>query len=601
MNTNKEQLKNRPPQYPMGMVGNCNFSALIDNEASIKWLCWPRFDSSFIFGSLLDEEKGGDFSVSPEGKYETEQSYLKNTNVLVTKFNAPDWAFEVTDFAPRFFLNERSHKPLMFFRKIKRTRGTPRIRINCEPVGNYGQAKPEVHFGSHHIRFQGLGDEIRLTTNAPLTFVQQNRSFALTEDLYLVLSWGIPLEGPLIPTFEDFLNRTKSYWHTWVERCTLPKIFQNEVIRSALTLKMHQYEDTGAIIAACTTSLPEIHGEARNWDYRFCWLRDTYYTLSALNSLGHFDEMEKYAHFIENLNMHDLESLQPVYAIDGLPEMEEKSLQLAGYYGNQPVRIGNEACLQVQNDAYGQVLLAIFNLYNDVRMNERSYLSRSSLNSLLKYIEATMHTPDNGVWEFRGKKAIHAYTLLFQWAGSAACRKIALGLADAELAKRAEASMHEAARLLEGCYSEKLNAYSQATGGDDLDASLLQMITLGFFHDKPKEKALAHLRAIQKELEITPGFLLRYRHSDDFGLQRSAFLVCSFWLIEALADLDQVDEACELFGRVLKAQNHLGLMSEDYDVETGAQWGNFPQTYSHVGLINCAFAIEKASRKPAFL
>lgn len=589
-------------QYQLGIIGNCNFSALVDTSASVKWLCWPRFDSSFIFGSLLDEEKGGSFSIRPTGKIQhSVQSYVKNTNILVTRFEAEDGVFEVIDFAPRFLLNERFHKPLMLFRKVRRISGSPRIEVRCQPTGSYGDLTPQIHLGSNHIRYSGLNEPVRLTTNASLTFVQQQRPFALTEDLYFVLSWGIPLEGPLITTFEDFLARTRDYWCRWVESCTLPKIFQKEVIRSALVLKLHQYEDTGGIIASCTTSLPEIDGEGRNWDYRFCWLRDTYYTISALSSLGHFEEMEKFSHFIENLNMSSLSALQPVYCIDGLPDMPERELDLAGFRGNRPVRVGNGAVTQIQHDAYGQVLLAIFSLYTDARHTDKSRVSRATLHSLLKYIETTMDQPDNGVWEFRGRKSVHSYSLLFHWAGSAACRKIAHYIGDRNLEDRAQAAMDQATALLERCYSPSKGAYAQSLGSNELDASLLQMITLGFFHDQSSEKAMAHLRSIQKDLELEPGFLLRYKHADDFGQQRSAFLVCSFWFIEALVALDQVDEARELFQRVLQAQNHLGLMAEDFDTTTGEQWGNFPQTYSHVGLINCVFALDKAIKTPAFL
>jgi GH15 family glucan-1,4-alpha-glucosidase len=589
-------------QYQMGLIGNCNFSALVDSKANIKWMCWPRFDSSFIFGALLDSDKGGEFCIFPnKTPTKNEQFYILNTNILVTRFENADGVFEITDFAPRFKLNERFHKPLMLFRKVKKISGSPKIFVKCSPRGNYGETIPTMHTGSNHIRYAGLDEPLRLTTNAPLTYILQERPFTLDEDLYFVLSWGIPLEGPLESTFEDFLSRTKKYWQTWVEHCKLPDYFQKEVIRSALTLKMHQYEDTGAIIASCTTSLPEIDKEGRNWDYRFCWLRDTYYTLSALNSLGHFEEMSSYANFIENLN-HDFANLmQPVFTIDGQGAMAELELPLKGYLDNQPVRIGNGAALQIQHDGYGQILLSLTHLWTDARLGDKRRLSEKTLNLLLGYIERTMEAPDNGVWEFRGRQSIHAYTLLFHWAGSAACEKIANALGDVKLTERAGICRAKASQLLETCYSEEKKAYAQAQGSNELDASLFQMITLGFFHNQDKAKAIAHLRAIQKDLEIRPGFLLRYKHSDDFGLQKSAFLVCSFWYIEALLTLDFVEEAQELFANVLKAQNHLGLFSEVYDVETQSPWGNFPQTYSHVGLINCAFALNKAIRKPFFL
>lgn len=590
-------------RYEMGLIGNCAYSALVDKNATVKWLCWPRFDSSFIFGSLLDQDKAGHFKICPSTKtYLSTQKYFDNTNVLCTRFEGPEGVFEVIDFAPRFLLFERFHKPLMLFRKVRKVSGNPRIVVDCSPVGDYGNVTPIEQLGSNHIRYEGLEQPVRLTTNASLTYLMEKKEFALGEDLYFVLSWGIPLEGPLESTFEDFLSRTKKYWMKWVERCSLPRIFQKQVIRSALVLKLHQYEDTGAIIAACTTSLPEIHDEGRNWDYRFCWLRDTYYTISALNSLGHFDEMERYAHFIENLNLDQLESLQPCYRIDGSPEMTEIELPLAGYLNNQPVRIGNGAALQIQHDAYGQVLLALYSLYTDERLIDRhARTSTAMMKRILNYIENTMEEPDNGVWEFRGKQAVHAYTLLFHWAGSAAVFKIAQMIGDSELEARAFKSKKHATTLLEKTYSSKKKAYTQALGTEELDASMLQIITLGFLLEHPLETSLDHLAAIEKDLELSPGFLLRYRHRDDFGHQRSAFLVCSFWHIEALASLGMVERAEELFNKVLVAQNHLGLMSEDYDIETGSQWGNFPQTYSHVGLINCAFAIDRAKRRPGFL
>lgn len=599
---NSKNLNLNSHKYQLGIIGNCSFSALIDNHANIQWLCWPRFDSSFIFGSLLDKDKGGEFSISPTGdKYEIKQSYIENTNVLVTSFENSSAAFEVIDFAPRFVLNERYHRPNMLFRKIKPKHGYPKIKIKCSPVDDYGQTTASKSLGSNHIRYEGLSESVRLTTNASLNYILHEKDFILSEDIYLVLSWGIPLEGPLVSTFEDFLRRTINYWRTWVAGCTLPKIFQREAIRSALTLKLHQYEDTGGIIAAMTTSLPEIPGEGRNWDYRFSWLRDTYYTISAFSSLGQFSELEKYAHFVENLHFAANDHLQPVYCLDGGAKMSEVELALDGYNGNKPVRIGNQAHQQIQHDAYGQVLLALFDLYTDVRVLNRERISPRTIEKLLTSIEEKMLVPDSGVWEFREKKAIHTYSLLFHWAGSAACLKIAKIIGRFDLEKRASQAKEKAKELIEKSYSSKKKAYCQAIGSEELDSSLLQMVTLGFFDEKELEVALNHIQAIRSELEIIPGFLLRYRHKDDFGVQKSSFLVCCFWLVEALIYVNKHDEARDIFLNLLGTQNHLGLMSEDYDIKTGSQWGNFPQTYSHVGLINCAFALDRASKKPHFL
>ncbi len=589
--------------YTLGLIGNCSYAALVDTRACVRWMCWPRFDSSFIFGGLLDEQKGGEFSISPSvDDFQSSQTYVDNTNVLVTRFEVADGVFEVIDFAPRFLMYERYHRPLMMFRKVRRISGYPRIKVKCRPVGDYGEWTPEVHLGSHHIRYSGLAEPVRLTTNASLTFVREEKDFTLNQDLYFVLSWGYPLEGPLERTVEDYLQRTIHYWQQWVERCTLPRSYQKEVIRSALALKLHQFEDTGGVIASCTTSLPEIEGEGRNWDYRFCWLRDAYYTISAFHSLGHFAEMERYSNFIENLGVHTKERLQPVYRIDGGAQMTEIEIPLAGYLGHQPVRVGNEAADQIQHDAYGQSLLAIVSLYTDARMTNRSARgSARDLDVLLRRIETTLEEPDNGIWEFRGKRSLHTYSLLFHWAGGVACQKAASELNLRELADRAAQVRARAEDLLEKCYNKEKKAYAQAVGSSELDASLLQMIPLGYFLDKPRDLAVNHLRAIQRELEVSPGFLLRYKHGDDFGVQKSAFLVCSFWLIEALVELGFLEEAEEKFNHVLKAQNHLGLLSEDCDVSDLSQWGNFPQTYSHVGLINCAFALDRALRKPFFM
>lgn len=400
--------------YDFGIIGNCQYSALISKDTNITWMCWPRFDSSFIFGSLLDREKGGGFSIMPTSAiFSSTQKYIKNTNVLVTKIECPDGIYEVTDFAPRFVLNDRNHKPLMLFRKVKKLSGTPQIIVRCRPTGKYGATTASVLTGSNHLRYEGLDTPVRLTTNGPLTFIEQERPFHLNDDLYFVLSWGIPLEGPLISSFDIFLNETIRYWQIWVEHCTLPSVFQKEVIRSALTLKLHQFEDTGGIVASCTTSLPEIIGKERNWDYRYCWLRDSYYTLHAFQSLGRFEEIEAYSHFIENLNIETLNSLQPAYSIDGSPNLPEKILDLEGYRGHKPVRIGNEAAGQVQNDAYGQVLLTLHSLFTDERVIDRNRVSISSISRLLSYIERTIEMPDNGVWEFRNSQAIHTYSLLF--------------------------------------------------------------------------------------------------------------------------------------------------------------------------------------------
>lgn len=588
--------------YRFGLVGNCAFLAYIDTRANVVWQCLPRFDSSFIFGGLLDPEKGGRFSISPQGDIEAEsQYYIENTNVLVTRFCTPQGDFEVIDHAPRFSRYDRSFKPLMLVRKIVRLSGSPQVVVRCEPRGDYGERKADVSLASNHLRYHGLDDAVRLNTNIPLTYVAQGNPFLLTETKYAVLTWGEPFEWPLEETCETYLKKTIDYWRTWVQRCTIPDIYQREVIRSALVLKMHQYEDTGAIIASGSTSLPEAPGAGRNWDYRYFWVRDSYYTLNALNSIGHFEELDRYSHYIQNLASSAHHGYQPLYSITGETQTIERELDLAGYLGNKPVRVGNAAFLQTQNDVYGQILLSLLPLYVDSRITHSKRLeSRELARSVLAFIETKMQSPDAGLWEFRNMQNRHGYTYLFHWAGASAALKIGRVLKDKELVEKAIWLKDLAAEGLEGCYNPEIKAYCSYVGGSSLDASLFQLVTMGYL-PSDSERAISHLKALEEGLRAKGGLFYRYRHADDFGLPEVAFLVCGFWYVRALTSVGRLDDAIHNFEQLLRYSNHLGLLSEDVDPTTGSQWGNCPQTYSHVGVINCAFDIWKKLNRPSFL
>lgn len=590
-------------KYNYGIIGNCAFLALIDTQANVGWMCWPRFDSSFVFGTLLDDEKGGGFSIQPElEQYTSSQQYLRNTNILQTTFQNEEGSYRVTDFAPRFHQYERYFKPLMLIRKIEPLTGTPRIRVKCEPMGNYGETKPERVFGSSHIKYQGLAAEMRLTTDIPLTYIDQQEAFVLNETKYLILTYGAPLEAPLKRTAESFLEQTTQYWHRWVQNTAVENFHQDMIIRSALTLKLHSYQDTGAIIAAATTSLPESLGSTRNWDYRFCWMRDSHYTLKALNDLSHFGVLKDYARFIENIVRHEDQRFHPLYPIASREEPVEKILPLKGYLGDGPVRVGNQAYEHIQNDVYGQVLVTILPLFSDRRL--QTGLDHTTLRQLarqcLSMIETTMDEPDNGLWEFRGTSQKHSYTFLFHWAGSHAALKIARATADEQMEKLAHEMIAASAAMIESCYDEARGVYTQAQGSPNLDASLLQLINMGYL-DPKSDRAKQHLQVLEEELKEESGLFYRYKHADDFGEPESTFLICAFWYIEALARMDRVPEAIEIFEKIIKHSNHLGLLSEDVNAHTGSQWGNFPQTYSHVGLINAAFTIARKLDKPAFL
>jgi GH15 family glucan-1,4-alpha-glucosidase len=588
--------------YDLGLIGNCAYLALIGKDTNIEWMCLPRFDSSFVFGGLIAGQKGGEFSIKPDSDNNScDQSYIPNTNILRTQITTNEGSYCVTDFAPRFMQNDRYYRPQMLIRKIEPLSGYPRVRVRCKPVGDYGKITPEIERGSNHLRFSGLGEALRLTTDIPLNYILEESPFVLRQPCYMILTYGVPLEGALQETTNTFLNRTKTYWERWVKSTSIGMLYQSDVIRSALALKICQYEDTGAIIAAPTTSLPEFPNSTRNWDYRYCWMRDAYYTLNAFNNIGHFEEMEKYFSFITNIPMPNGNRIQPLYSVTGNPALTELELDIDGYLGNKPVRIGNDAYTHIQNDVYGQILLAILPLYLDERF--RNHPGATDINlveTVLEKIEMTIDEKDAGIWEFRSKAYRHAYSNLFQWAGSHAAMHIAKRLGKTELYKRAENLAKRAAQHMENCFNPNVNAYTVGEGIGHMDASTLQMIIMGYIpHDS--KLAADHLKALEKELKVGKGLFYRYSARDDFGLPESTFLICGFWYAEALACVGRIEESMEAFEELVSFSNHLGLLSEDVDARDGSMWGNFPQAYSHVGLVNAAARINNRLNKPSFL
>ena len=588
--------------YDFGVIGNCAFTAHVHKDSSISWMCWPRFDSSFVFGSLLDGKKGGEFSIKTSGAtYTSTQSYIENTNILRTDIEAEDGAFRITDFAPRFYRTDRYYKPLMLIRKIEVLKGNPQIIVKCKPVGHYGETVPEESIGSNHIRFLGLDAHVRLTTNISLNYVLDQQGFVLNEPKYLVLTYGPPLEAGIEETAESFLTQTTNYWRKWVKATSIVDFHQRSAIRSALLLKIYQYEDTGAIIAAATTSLPESPGSTRNWDYRFCWMRDAFYTLNAFNNIGHFEELERYFHYLLNTTINEADRYQPLYGITGAKKLTEIELDLEGYMGNQPVRVGNDAYTHIQNDVYGQILISLLPLIEDKRIifTER-YDSSDWIMKTLKMIEKTFDEQDAGLWEFRNLKQHHCYTYLFHWAGSCAAIKMAKVLKNEEMGLLAEKLKKQSEDMIEKCYVPEKKGYAQAVGVDRMDASTLQLIMMNYLpHDS--ERARDHLKALEKELHAGEGLFFRYKHQDDFGEPETTFLICAFWYVEALACVGRLDEAIQYFNKLSSYANHVGLLSEDVKASDGSMWGNFPQAYSHVGLLNAATRIARKLDIPSFL
>ncbi len=588
-------------RYDMGIIGNCAYLAHIDTLARVRWLCMPRFDSSCLFGSLLDPERGGELAIGGVDATPTSQQYIWNTNVLETTVQTRDGAFRVTDCAPRFVHYGRVNRPLMLVRKLQPLASAPRIRIICRPRGAYGTVEPFVIGQSNHVRYDLAEQVIRLYTSIPVSYVLDERQFVLAETAYIILTWGVRLEATLATAAEEHVQRTIEYWQRWVQGCAIGRFYQRDVIRSALVLKLHQFEDTGAIIAAGTTSLPEAPGTGRTWDYRYCWLRDAHFCLTAFNRLGQFEEMQQFAKFIENIAASAPQNgYPPVVGIDGRLELPEHTVPLRGYEGNGPVRVGNAAYQQIQNDIYGQIIYALLQLYVDERFpRQPRATSRQLISTLLRIIDERLDEPDASLWEFRGIKRHHCYTALCHWVGAKSAQKIARTLGDNDLGRAATRLVTRAEAVIEACYDPERRAYMQEPGSKDHDASTLHLIVLHYLNPD-SERAANHLASLERALLTDGGLLHRYTHGDDFGTPSTAFLVCSFWYVEALAAMGRLEDALKRLDQLREYANHLGLFSEDVDPATGGQWGNFPQAYSHVGLINAVLRISAKVDYPEF-
>ena len=584
----------------LGLVGNCSIGALIDAKAEVRWACFPRFDGDAVFCSLLSGRGGerdfGYFAVDVVDAARTEQAYLDNTAVLVTRIHDRQGGIvEVTDFAPRFRQHGRTFCPMMLARRVRRVEGSPRIVLRVRPACDYGQARPQVSHGSHHIRFMAPELVLRLTTDASVTAILEEMPFFLEDSVTLLLGPDETVPDAVAEVGDRFLRETVVYWRDWVNTLGIPFEWQDAVIRAAITLKLNAYEDTGAIIAAMTTSVPEAPVSGRNWDYRYCWLRDGYFVVNALNRLGATRTMERYLGFVVNIAAgagNGGNTLQPVYRISGQATLEERELpHLPGYRGMGPVRVGNQAYRQVQHDVYGSAILAATHVFFDRRMSRcGDEMLFRRMESLGERAMAVWNTPDAGLWESRGTLRVHTFSALMCWA---ACDRLARIAERFGLAERAAYWRPRAETIRRGvckaAWSARRNAFVATFDGECLDASLLLMHEIGFLRaDDPRFAAT--VAAIERELK-RGDFIFRYVEADDFGEPVNAFVVCTYWYISALTALGRHEEARALFERMLACRSRLGLLAEHIDPRTGEQWGNFVQTYSMVGLINSAIRL----------
>ena len=574
----------------LGLIGNCQIAALVNRDGAIVWSCFPRFDSDPVFASLLNHEDGGRFQISPAGGEKGTQRYLDNTNVLETLFVTPDGSFRVLDFAPRFRNYDRMFRPTQLMRIIEPISGSPRVVIHCDPRLGWSNDKPTPVQGSNHIRYEGFESQLRLTTDIPLSYTS-GIPFVLTERKHMALTWGNPIEEPLAPLCERFQSETVRYWHGWVKHCNVPTLYQKEVIRAALVLKLHCYEDTGAIAAALTTSIPESPGSGRNWDYRYCWLRDAYYSLGAFRLLGQFEEREAFTSYLLNVAAdHPDLQLNPLYRIDGRSDLEEHELaNWPGFNGSGPVRIGNGAASQIQLDVFGETVLALAPVFLDDRFRqERSNAVLELLNRLSRKAIQVAGQPDAGIWELRTKPEPQTFSSLMCWAAADRMALIAARHLPDVASEFADAAKKIRQEIVDETWLADQGVFASTYGGKGLDASLLQMVPLRFL-SWDDDRLKSTVETIRKRLS-NDGWLHRYNTDDGFGTPEVAFTVCTFWLIEALSMIGRRDDAKALLDMVVSIPTPLGLLAEDYDPVNRIMWGNHPQAYSHVGLIHAAFA-----------
>ncbi len=577
-----------------GIIGNCQTAALISSKGSIDWCCFPRFDSPSVFAKILDNQKGGSFEIVPTSKYTTEQTYVKNTNVLSTTFRSQHGEFEVLDFFPCYVNQSNGFESFQeIHRIIKVHKGNPEVKFKFDPRFNYARDKTDLFLKNGVISADSEKEKLFLNTNLDPEKFMWAKAIELEGESFFILSYNDIIHTRLTDS-KKLLELTIDFWHSVIEKTTLPSEYKEQVIRSVLVLELLRYEKSGAIVAAATTSLPEIIGEGRNWDYRYCWLRDAALTVDALTKVCHFDETRKFIKWLVGC----CKILQTMRGVEGETKLSEKILKhLDGYKGSKPVRIGNDAYKQRQNDVPGEVLESIYKFY--VEYEYVREMTPEQWASMVQWGNAAAKLwkkEDQGIWEFREKKGHYTFSKLLCWVALDRGAKLALKCGDPQQAEKWRKIAEEIREdILQNGWNEKIKAFTQKYGSEDLDASLLLIPHFGFLPpDHPKV-----LSTIDRIVEnLTEGCLVyRYKSEDDFGKPKNAFIPCTLWLVEAMYLAGRKERARELFEDLLGHSNHLGLFSEDIDPYRKELLGNFPQTYTHMALINAAVMLSEASIK----
>jgi GH15 family glucan-1,4-alpha-glucosidase len=587
----------------LAVIGNCSIATLIDRQCRMVWSCFPRLDGNPTFCNLLmgeDAEKaGGMFEIELVNVQSCEQKYIENTAVLISVLSDGEGnAIEVCDFAPRFVQFDRIYRPPMIVRRVRPLKGRPRIVIRVTPKFNWGAEDPEITRGNSHLRFVGSSMSLRLTTDAPVAYVLDSTPFVVDRPIAMFFGSDEPLRSGIEATGQEFQEKTVAHWQDWVRSLSIPFDWQEAVIRSAITLKLCHFEETGAIVAALTTSIPEAPSSGRNWDYRFCWMRDAYFVIQALNRLGTTKTMETYIGYITDIvddeGSRGAKDIAPLFSVSRLADREERIAEhLPGYRGMGPVRTGNGAYIQTQHDVYGSIVLASMHAFFDQRLvrhgNDALF---ESLEKLGNRASEVFDQPDAGPWELRTIAEVHTFSSVMCWAACDRLARIARRLGRherGEFWQRKADAIH--AEIERRAFNHELGIFVSTFEGSDLDATLLLLAEIGFVAPLDP-RYVATVEAIGKTLSLGD-LVLRYAVRDDFGHMTNGFLICGFWYVDALAAIGRKEQAIARFERLLAMRNAFGLLSEDADSKTGELWGNFPQTYSMVGLINSAVRLSR--------
>ncbi len=583
--------------YPFGIIGNCTSAALINPDCSIEWLCLPFFDSPSIFAGVLDYKDGGYFKITAEDIISVSQKYVNHTAILKTIFETKHGVFEVSDYMPRFHTAYGdTYSPSEIQRDIHVISGKPRLIVELDPRPNYALSKSKMDLMDEYIKITSLRGEYNsfyLYSNLDFEKVVLGQPIELTESSFFLLSYHEKLEKINLNKIYVEYEKTKSYWLDWVYRTKVPTKYRELVIRSTITLKLLMYERTGAVIAAPTT----IIGGDRNWDYRYCWVRDASMMIDLFARLGHMGFADQYIKFILNKVLLKHEHVAVIYGINGERRLTEINLDhLEGYESSKPVRIGNDAYRQQQNDLYGELIEVIYTYLVLNSKRTSSYLNMNEeiwtvVRSLINHVRVTWETPDSGIWERRGPKEHYVHSKMMNWVAMDRAGRIAEHLGKKDYAKDCFSTAERIKEdILKHGWSENKQAFIMHYGSDKLDAAILLMLHYGFL-PPTDQRMISTVKQMYQEL-VRNNFMMRYVSDDDFGTPRNAFIVCTFWMINALYLIGEEEKAREMFAKVIKWSNPHGLFSEGIETDTGRLVGNFPQGYSHLALIQTVLLLE---------